>query len=179
MRARMRDQLAPLNSKELKVIYWAYRHLNYDLSETLRMRLCVLHSSQPTARKRATSESELTQGTEEEPQDDHPRTDRVGELPDFHNDRRSHNSVVSAPSAALAAAAAICSRGLPLDQTATSLYRRMSVRQNSAPEPAEGNKTSLTGNSGGSASPQSEPEFRVPRTTRHVRRHNVWDRHRG
>ncbi|KAI9920642.1 hypothetical protein PsorP6_000982 [Peronosclerospora sorghi] len=113
--------------------------------------------------KSATSESDLTQGTDEEPQDEHPRTDRGGDLPDFHNDRRSHNSVVSAPSAALAAAAAIRRRGLSLEQTATSLYRRMSVRQNSAPEPAEGNKTSLTGSSGGSASPQSEPEFRARR----------------
>ncbi|KAI9918026.1 hypothetical protein PsorP6_013334 [Peronosclerospora sorghi] len=102
----------------------------------------------------------------EEPQDEHPRTDRVGELPDFHNDRRFHNSVVSTPSDALAAATAIRRRGLSLEQTATSLYRRMSVRQNSAPEPSEGNKTSLTGSSGGYASPQSDPEFLARRGMR-------------
>ncbi|KAI9918823.1 hypothetical protein PsorP6_011717 [Peronosclerospora sorghi] len=70
---------------------------------------------------------------------------------------------VSASSAALAAAAAIRRRDRALEQTATSLYRRMSVCKNSAPEPTEGKTTSLTGSSGGSTSPQSYPEFRARR----------------
>ncbi|KAG6604504.1 Myotubularin-related protein 2 [Phytophthora cinnamomi] len=121
----------------------------------------------PTYRKDKGAKDEpasvLEQEAEEEPVLDDNQEDRAGELPDFPGERRSHDGVVPAPSAAAVAAAAIRRRGMSIEQTATSLYRRMSVRQNSAPEPVETNKTSLTGSSGSSASPRSDPGFQARR----------------
>jgi hypothetical protein len=118
----------------------------------------------PTYRKSAKEQPHEPEEAEEEPvldgnQDD----DQPGELPDFPNERRSHDGVVPAPSAAATAAAAIRRRGMSIEQTASSLYRRMSVRQNSAPEPADTAKTSLTGSTGSAPSPQSDTEFKAKR----------------
>lgn len=129
----------------------------------------------PTYRKEKSAKEEpsasgsvLEHEAEEEPvlddNQDEERHDQPGELPDFPGERRSHDGVVPAPSAAAVAAAAIRRRGMSIEQTATSLYRRMSVRQNSAPEPADTTKTSLTGStSSSSPSPLSEPEFKARR----------------
>ncbi|GMF16250.1 unnamed protein product [Phytophthora lilii] len=116
----------------------------------------------PTYRKDKGAKPE-EQEAEEEPVLDDNQDDQPGELPDFPGERRSHDGVVPAPSAASVAAAAIRRRGMSIEQTATSLYRRMSVRQNLAPEPADTNKTSLTGSTGSSPSPCSEPEFKARR----------------
>eukprot|EP00644_Phytophthora_capsici_P015552 jgi/Phyca11/530583/estExt2_fgenesh1_pm.C_PHYCAscaffold_700023 len=96
---------------------------------------------------------------EEEPVLENQDDDQPGNLPE----RRSHDGVVPAPSAASQAAAAIRRRGMSIEQTATSLYRRMSVRQNSAPEPVETTKTSLTGSTGSSPSPQTDAVLIVKR----------------
>ncbi|POM75395.1 Hypothetical protein PHPALM_7507, partial [Phytophthora palmivora] len=80
-------------------------------------------------------EEPVEQEAEEEPVQDN-QDDQAGDMPEFPSERRSHDGVVPAPSAASVAAAAIRRRGMSIEQTATSLYRRMSVRQNSAPEPA-------------------------------------------
>ena len=92
-----------------------------------------------------------------------PRTDvdQARELPDFPTERRSLTGVAAPPAASVASA--LRRRGLSIEQTATSLYRRMSVRQSSAPE-AEGTTTSLTDSSSGSSlSPQAEPEPKIRR----------------
>ncbi|CAH0522189.1 unnamed protein product [Peronospora belbahrii] len=80
---------------------------------------------------------------EEEPVQDHQeeeeeQLDKAKELPDFSSECRSHDHIISTPSAASVAAAAIRRRGMSIEQTATSLYRRISVRQNSALESMEG-----------------------------------------
>lgn len=121
----------------------------------------------PTYRKDKGAKDELSsvleQEAEEEPVLDDNQDDQAGELPDFPGERRSHDGVVPAPSAAAVAAAAIRRRGMSIEATATSLYRRMSVRQNSAPEPVETNKTSLTGSTGSSPSPRSDSGFQARR----------------
>ncbi|ETN08934.1 hypothetical protein PPTG_11011 [Phytophthora nicotianae INRA-310] len=121
----------------------------------------------PTYRKEKKDPSGtiLDQEADEEPvQDDNNQVeDQPSELPDFPAERRSHDGVVPAPSAASVAAAAIRRRGMSIEQTATSLYRRMSVRQNSAPDPAETVKTSPTGSAESSPSPQSDAVFAVRR----------------
>ncbi|KAL4176875.1 hypothetical protein KRP22_001812 [Phytophthora ramorum] len=118
----------------------------------------------PTYRTSQKGAKEGEQEAEEEPVlDDNQDDDQPGELPDFPDERRSHDGVVPAPSAASVAAAAIRRRGMSIEQTATSLYRRMSVRQNSAPEPAETAKTSPTGSSGSSPSPCSDTTFKARR----------------
>ncbi|KAL3656320.1 hypothetical protein V7S43_018812 [Phytophthora oleae] len=120
----------------------------------------------PTYRKEKVTKEEPSsteQEAEEEPVLDNQDDDQPGDLPDFPGERRSHDGVVPAPSAASVAAAAIRRRGMSIEQTATSLYRRMSVRQNSAPEPVDATKTSLTGSTGSSPSPQSEVVFTVKR----------------
>lgn len=65
-----------------------------------------------------------------------PDADGLGELPDFPSERKSHDGALPAPSAASQAAAALRRRGMSIEQTATSLYRKMSIRQSSAPDPA-------------------------------------------
>ncbi|KAG2776757.1 hypothetical protein JG687_00005258 [Phytophthora cactorum] len=120
----------------------------------------------PTYRKdkKDPNSAVLDQEAEEEPVlDDNQVDDQPSELPDFPGERRSHDGVVPAPSAASVAAAAIRRRGMSIEQTATSLYRRMSVRQNSAPEPAETGKTSPTGSTESSPSPQLDSVFTVRR----------------
>ncbi|KAE8887779.1 hypothetical protein PF005_g3159 [Phytophthora fragariae] len=121
----------------------------------------------PTYRKDKGAKDEpssvLEQEAEEEPVLDDNQDDQAGELPDFPGERRSHDGVVPVPSAAAVAAAAIRRRGMSIEQTATSLYRRVSVRQNSAPEPVETTKTSLTGSTGSSSSPRSDPGFQARR----------------
>ncbi|KAG7400376.1 hypothetical protein PHYBOEH_005964 [Phytophthora boehmeriae] len=111
----------------------------------------------------------IDQEAEENPveNDDHDNQevhDQPGELPDFPGERRSHDGVVPAPSAASAAAAALRRRGMSIEQTAKSLYGRMSVRQNSAPEPSNTNKTSLTDSpSSSTPSPRSDPTLKARR----------------
>ncbi|KAI9979794.1 hypothetical protein PInf_027864 [Phytophthora infestans] len=120
----------------------------------------------PTYRKEKKDPSSvvLDQEAEEEPVlDDNQVEDQPSKLPDFPGERRSHDGVVPAPSAASVAAAAIRRRGMSIEQTATSLYRRMSVRQNSAPEPAETAKPSPTGSDERSPSPQTDTVLTVRR----------------
>uniref|UniRef100_A0AAV1TRP6 Uncharacterized protein n=1 Tax=Peronospora matthiolae TaxID=2874970 RepID=A0AAV1TRP6_9STRA len=88
-----------------------------------------------------------------------PQEDQARELPDFHSERRSLNGVTPTPAPAASVASALRRRGLSIEQTATSLYRRMSVRQSSAPEPAADG----TESSSSSLSPQSEPEVKIRR----------------
>ncbi|CAH0473458.1 unnamed protein product [Peronospora belbahrii] len=109
---------------------------------------------------------------EEEPVQDHQeeeeeQLDKAKELPDFSSECRSHDHIISTPSAASVAAAAIRRRGMSIEQTATSLYRRISVRQNSALESMEGatSKSSLTGSIISSPSFQFEPELKYRRGT--------------
>lgn len=82
--------------------------------------------------------------------------DEIGELPDFPSERKSHDGALPAPSAAAVAAAALRRRGMSIEQTATSLYRKMSIRQSSAPEPSsEG-----AGTDASASSPQADPALK-------------------
>ncbi|RLN37673.1 hypothetical protein BBJ28_00001933 [Nothophytophthora sp. Chile5] len=124
-------------------------------------------AKEPAASVLVHSKGEVEEEEEEEPVPDNQELhDELGELPDFPSERRSHDGVMPAPSAAAVAAAALRRRGMSIEQTATSLYRKMSVRQNSAPESQEATAatTSLTGSTDGdSPSPRSDPALKARR----------------
>ncbi|CAI5723255.1 unnamed protein product [Peronospora effusa] len=117
--------------------------------------------------KSGPDKSEEQEEVEEEPvQEDKEhdkQVDQAGELPDFPGERHSLDDVAPTPSAASIAVAAIRRRGMSIEQTATSLYRRMSVRQNSTPEPVEEMTTSLTEDNDSPLSLSSDPDCKYRR----------------
>ncbi|CEG49238.1 uncharacterized protein PHALS_07010 [Plasmopara halstedii] len=98
------------------------------------------------------------QEAEEEPVQD----DQTRELPNFSGERRSLQGSTPVSSATAVAASAFRRRGMSIEQTASSFYRRMSLRP-SAPETTETAKTSPTGSLNTSPSPQSDTELSIRR----------------